>query len=309
MITHLLDRPEDVARAVDAFREDGYVVLDGLFTAQDVAGFRRLRERAVADTRFTDGTDDRPLFVTNLVERYPREIWPAVSRPRLLRFAEAVMGPRVQLDSTVLFGAPAMETELRGLPVHWHRDRFGSFPQGGYAHPLLIICFLYLQPMTDDAGPLRVVPGSHRRAVTIAPDALDRPHPEERLLATRPGHLVVIHHNLLHSGSHSVLAEERQFLGIGFNTSAMRQDDTFTGPNCTALARTARRTGDRRALRLLGRDDTINLRQNAGFTSPEDSVWARWADEDDRALNPAEDKAVRTARAALLPDSSQGPAA
>ncbi|WP_282703825.1 phytanoyl-CoA dioxygenase family protein [Streptomyces sp. CC219B] len=187
----------------------------------------------------------------------------------------------MQLDSAVLFSADAEEPEAKGRPVHWHRDRFGYFPTGAYVKPLLVISFTYLQEMTLEYGPLRVIPGSHRTPVRIPEDRLEEPHEDELLLHTSPGDVVLIHHNLLHSGTHSVSEGRRQFLGIGYNTSAMRHDESFTGPNVQALLKTARRTRDRRTLRLLGEDEMFNVRQNAGFTTPEQTAWEEWRRADD----------------------------
>ncbi|MDG4830612.1 phytanoyl-CoA dioxygenase family protein [Solwaraspora sp. WMMD1047] len=273
---------EDVlaARARE-FQESGYLWLRGVFTADEIASFRRLYDEGAADWMFVHGREDPPLIVGNLVERSPRTVLPAVTHPDLLGLAEALMGPAVQLDSTVLFSADAEEPEAEGRPVHWHRDRFGYFPNGGYVAPRLIICFAYLQEMSLEYGPLRVVPGSHREPVSIPEDRLEEPYEDELLLHTSPGDVVVIHHNLLHSGTHSVSRGRRQFLGIGYNTSAMRHDESFAGPNVQALLRTARRTGDRRTQRLFGEDEMFNVRQNAGFTVPEHAAWQEWRRTDD----------------------------
>ncbi|MQA84365.1 MAG: hypothetical protein GEV03_07020 [Streptosporangiales bacterium] len=276
-----VNRP-NVSRAGRAFREDGYIVFRQVFSDRQIELFRELRDAAVRDWCFANGTTDRPLVVGDLLERYPRVMLGVVTHATLLDFAEAIMGPFVQLDSLVLFGAQPEPPDRRGRPVCWHRDRFGFFPPGTYTRPLTLICFAYLQPMTDEAGPLRVIPGSHRNRVGIADDDVEHPHPEEQLIRTHPGDVVAIHHNLLHSGTHNVSAAERQFLGISYTLTCLgTRDDTFDGPNCRALAETARRTHDRRLLRLLGHDDTISERQNTGFTAPDEIAWSAWRAEDD----------------------------
>jgi Phytanoyl-CoA dioxygenase (PhyH) len=272
----------DPASAVEGFTRDGYRIMPNLFGAEDVGRFRALREAAVRDWRFVHGSTERPLVVGDLLERYPRDMLPVVTHAALLRFAEAVMGPVVQLDSVVLFGANPRTPQWRGQPVCWHRDRFGSFPSGAYTRPLTLIYFIYLQDMTEEAGPLRVIPASHRDPIEIAPADVGRPHPDERRLHVEAGDVIVIHNNLLHSGGHNVTAAERQFLGISYTLSCLRvRDDTFGGPNCHALTETARRTHDRRLLRLLGHDDQITERQNTGFTTPPHADWAAWHHEDD----------------------------
>jgi hypothetical protein len=287
----------DLAARAREFRGSGYVWLRGVFTAGEIAAFRRLYDRGAADWMFVHGREDPPMIVGNLVEREPRTVLPAVAHPDLLGLAEALMGPAVQLDSTVLFSADAEPPEAKGRPVHWHRDRFGYFPNGAYVAPRLIICFVYLQEMTLDYGPLRVIPGSHREPVSIPEDRLEEPHEDELLLHTSPGDVVLIHHNLLHSGTHSVSDGKRQFLGIGYNTSAMRHDESFTGPHVQALLKTARRIRDRRMLRLFGEDEMFNVRQNAGFTTPEQTAWQDWRRADEEHAAEASEARAQVARA------------
>ncbi|HEY2578401.1 MAG TPA: phytanoyl-CoA dioxygenase family protein [Streptosporangiaceae bacterium] len=134
--------------------------------------------------------------------------------------------------------------------------------------------------MTDAAGPLRVVPSSHRTARLLSGDELRTPLPDEALIRTEPGDVVAIHHNLLHSGTSNTSDRDRRFFGFIYNLSSLRSEDNFAGPNCRALLNSARRTNDRRLLRLLGEDPLIFPRQNSGFTTEHESDWQRWHDED-----------------------------
>jgi hypothetical protein len=219
--------------------------------------------------------------VGDVLERFPSPGLEAVAHPQLLTFAGAVMGPVVQLDSAVLAGDPPVDTGRLGEPVRWHRDRFGFFPLGVYTRPLSMVYFIYLQDMTQQVGPLRVIPGSHTDPTEIADENLAKPHPREVLLEAAAGEVVAIHHNLLHSGTRNVSTAERRFLGFIYNISALTHEDNFHGPNCQALAAAARRTGDRRTQRLLGQDPLIFPRQNSGFTHPEAADWTAWRQEDD----------------------------
>jgi ectoine hydroxylase-related dioxygenase (phytanoyl-CoA dioxygenase family) len=190
------------------------------------------------------------------------------------------MGPFAQLDSVVVNSDPPVPSEQRGLPVMWHRDRFGFVPPGAYVRPASVVFLAYLQPMTDDAGPLRVIPGSHRDPRLLTPDDLYAPLPDEQLIHTEPGDAVAIHHNLLHAGTRNTSQADRRFLGFILNLSVLRAEDNFAGPNCRALASSARRDKDRRLLRLLGEDPLIFPRQNSGFTRGDEADWQRWRDED-----------------------------
>jgi len=113
---------------VPAFTEQGYACFRGVYSASQVETFHAIYERAVADWQFAAGTEDPPDAVGGLLERFPREVFPALTHPVLLGFAEAVMGPFVQLDSAVVNSDPPVTPDQRRQPVMWHRDRFGSVP-------------------------------------------------------------------------------------------------------------------------------------------------------------------------------------
>lgn len=270
--------------------EDGFVHLPGLLSETQVSRFRRLRERAVAEWRFVSGSRQRPAFVPGVLEHHPRAILPVVAHPALLVLAEALMGPMVRLDSVVLAGTGPVEPGRRGDPVGWHRDRFGFFPSGGYTRPLALICFAYLQDMTGASGPLRVLPGSHREPIALDDAQLRHPLPAEVLIECAAGDAVVIHHNLLHSGTLNTDSHERMFLGHVYTPTAFRaEDDSFDGPHCRALRVSARRSGDRQLARLLGDDDQLATRQNSGFVRPPEEEWAVWqADDDEHARRHAD---------------------
>lgn len=71
--------------------------------------------------------------------------------------------------------------------------------------------------MDERAGPLRVVPGSHLNPADhtlrdIVPyDAKTKPLPGERLVVCQPGDVVVVHCDLLHSGSANTSEAYRYF--------------------------------------------------------------------------------------------------
>jgi hypothetical protein len=294
-----------IAEHVATFEDQGYLHLRQVFSAEQITEYHHLRDRAVRDWQFTAGRAEVPDAVEGLVERYPRAGLTIVAHPLLLGIAEELMGPVVQLDSAVLAGDPPVDPRYRGQPVAWHRDRFGFFPTGAYTRPLSIIVLIYLQAMTDDVGPLRVVPGSHIEPVVLSEAQREVPHPHEVLVRTAPGDAVMVHHNLLHSGTRNTSAHERRFVGLVYNISGLIHQDTFAGPNCQALIATARRTNDRRMLRLLGQDPLIIPRQNSGFRQPSEQSWRTWHQEDQAyAAQAATERAtVDRVRASCLSNS------
>ena len=82
----------------------------------------------------------------------------------LLDFAEAVMGPFVQMDNLTFIAFPSVSTAAAaGRVSGWHRDIWAFKPtHAEYVPPLAANAITYLQNLTDEYGPLRVIPGSHR---------------------------------------------------------------------------------------------------------------------------------------------------
>ena len=111
--------------------------------------------------------------------------------PHLLDFAELVMGPFVQLDSFEITGFPSRPAEQVNHVADWHRDAFNysdmwanhpssaHFKPHPYTAPTACNCLTYLQDMTGESGPLRVVPGSHLDFSHIPAQERDKPHPRE----------------------------------------------------------------------------------------------------------------------------------
>lgn len=262
---------------------EGYAVFEGLFDSEKVADWHHARTRLVDEYRLLTDENIIPDAVGNLMERVPHLILPVVTHPILLAFAESAMGPLIQLDTVALAGDPPSPPERCGAPSGWHRDRFASVQEHGlYSRPLSMVFISYMQRLTDDVGPLRVIPGSHIDGTTLADAQLSKPHPLEQLVSLDVGDVVAIHHNVLHSGTTNVSDRERRFLGWIYNRSYLVQEDNFSGPNCRLLVERAHRQRDRRLLRLLGHDELAFARQIRGFTRSTEEDWRRWRDEDER---------------------------
>ena len=157
-------------------------------------------------------------------------------------------------------------------------------PSGQYDRPLSMNAICYLQDLTDENGPLRVITGSHITPVTMDEEERAAPHPDEELLYLQAGDLVLTHNGLLHSGTPNTSGKKRYFFSVYYNISWLKYTDTFDGPNCRQLIAWARKRNDHRALRLLGQDDHLQARGNSGFQAPDESRWAEWSKADRDAI-------------------------
>ena len=274
--------PGDGRRA--QYMEQGYTVFKGGYDEKTMRAWREelLRLEAASPGIHAQG---RSWWFGNMLERAPALMWQAVSNPLVLDFVEQIIGPFVQLDNLTLAAFPSLpKEEAQGRVSGWHRDRWAHMPTGEYERPTALNAICYLQDLTEEYGPLRVIPRSHVRPVAIEEDARPHPHPEEALIYARAGDIVLTHNGLLHSGTPNVSGERRFFFSIFYNLSWLKHTDVFDGPNCSQLIDWARQRRDHRSLRLLGVDEHLQARANSGFQESDEVRWEKWLAEDREAL-------------------------
>jgi hypothetical protein len=271
----------DFSSHLEHYKENGFTIFPGLF---DEGQMNKWRER---HQQLYEEFDNRTWF-GNMLEYAPRLLWPAVSNPTILDFAELVMGPFVQLDNlTLAFFHSVPKTEVEGKVSGWHRDRWAQVPRSStYERPNAINAISYLQDLTDEMGPLRVIVGSHRRPLTIDPDDRGKPHPQETVINMQAGDVVMTHVNLVHSGTPNTSSsgENRYFFSIFYNLTWLKHTDNHSGPLTQQLLAAARAHNDHRLMRLLGADEQLQARCNSGFLTPDEQRWAEWAAADRKTI-------------------------
>jgi hypothetical protein len=274
----------EVERHFNEFREDGYTILQGAHPPSWVDAIRGRFEGLRHQVPRRQG--EVPYFFDDFLEFEPNLSCQALERESVLQVAERIIGPQVQLESMTLSGAPpagaGADRDGSGKPSGWHRDLFARIPQSQeYQPPLLFNAMCYLQDLSDANGPLRVLPGSHRRPSTIASDRTREAQPGELLLYPRAGDVVIFHHALLHSGTENRSPEMRLFCCVAYNLCWLKHRADFSGPVCQALKASARAREDRRFSRLLDDDDlAIQRVLHNPVLEEERVVWQRWMAED-----------------------------
>jgi len=271
------------------YKEQGYTIVEGLYDEPQMQSWREevLRLEAASTGVYAP---PRSWWFGNMLERSPALMWPTVSNSTILDFAEQVVGPFVQLDNLTLAAFPSVsDDEAKGKVSRWHRDRWGRMPSGNYERPLSMNAICYLQDLTDDYGPLRVIPGSHVNPVTLTEKERELPHADEVLVHMKAGDVVLTHSGLLHSGTSNMSGKRRFFFSVFYNISWLKYTDTFDGPNCRQLIDWARGRNDHRSLRLLGVEDHLQARGNSGFQVPDEERWQQWIAEDRAALKEIEE--------------------
>ncbi len=190
---------------VRAFDEDGFVVVDGLLTADELDRYAVLVAEAVADRQADDARSlaEKSRYeqsfqqCINLWEDHP-EVRPLTFHPRLGQAAAELL----QVDAVRLWHDQALFKEPGGRLTDAHQDQ----PYWPIAEPTTLTAWIPFDGSTLDNGAMGYVPGSHRiglrRFVNIfygeVPDLLADPE----LAGTEPRYVevprgsVAFHHGL-----------------------------------------------------------------------------------------------------------------
>jgi hypothetical protein len=263
-------------RRLAEFKRDGFTIFDNAHPPDLLEQWREVYDSRCA-------SEGGAVWLQGTFEAHPALFLPAIANPSILDFAEIVMGPFVQLDALAINAFPSVDPEAAiGKVNAWHRDRYSTVPQTiDYIHPLSCNTIFYFQDLTEEYGPLRVVPGSHRQALLVTPDDRERPRADEVLLYPKAGDVVFTHCNILHSGTPNTSGKLRYFMSASYNCSFMKHRDPLDGPNTRDIVERARRSGDRRLMRLLGEDEQLWDRVNPyWFMGTDEERWRHWISED-----------------------------
>lgn len=220
----------------------GYTILSGLFTDEIIGAILRSLEEiftrragAEASIRGDEGTI---YAARNILELWPdaADVWRAEPLPQYLA---AVLGLRFGLVRILFFDKPPRQTW--SLP--WHKDltiavRANRLPSPHFRNPTrkagvphveaplsvleaMLTARLHLDDVTDENGPLKVVPGSHRTGKALTLDLA----PPARILADR-GDVLLMRPLLAHcSGkSHPETTRHRRILHFEFAADAHLPD-------------------------------------------------------------------------------------
>jgi ectoine hydroxylase-related dioxygenase (phytanoyl-CoA dioxygenase family) len=151
------------------YRENGYLLVRGLFTPEEAATYRaeghalieRLSqhdkvEATWGSARGVAGGKETQLLHCHSVEFHVAAFTQLIVDPRLTDIAAALIGgPNVQLHHTKLFIKPPE----KGSPFPIHQDH-PFFPHERHS---MIAAIIHFDDAPEEKGCLRIVPGSHTR--------------------------------------------------------------------------------------------------------------------------------------------------
>jgi len=197
---------------------EGYVVIPDLLKPEAVA---RLREElASIPTHGAGYTEEKQ--VHNDIQWAGGAITELIANPPTIDFLTELFG-----DTPIMMtfdysrsapGCPAINLHCDGQP--WGTKIFG--PQ--QSCPKLVRVLYYLQDLTPDAAPFRVVPRSHLSFHNDAnPYLRYKEHPEQVMVTCQAGSAALINQNVFHGNYANNSVHARELLGIAYRP-------TWAGP-------------------------------------------------------------------------------
>ncbi|MCA9115039.1 MAG: phytanoyl-CoA dioxygenase family protein [Planctomycetaceae bacterium] len=190
---------------------EGYLVLPDLLDAEQIASLKqetaRLPTQAVNYSdrqRYCQHLEFRGGLLTGLIAHSPT-----------VDFLRALMGEHIVMMS---YTYARSEPGHPGISLHADGQPYGSeiFGYEGSC-PWLVRVLYYLDDLTPEVSPFRVVPHSH---ISMHPDAnpylrYER-HPEEVMVPCRAGSAVLINHRVFHGNFPNTGDRPREMLAIGY---------------------------------------------------------------------------------------------
>ncbi len=190
---------------------EGYVVVPDLLTPAHVAALRE--ELVRIPTQPADYTEKKQYH--NDIQWAGGALTELSAHPPMIEFLAELFG-----DTPILMtydysrsepGCPAIILHCDGQP--WGSKIFG--PQ--QSCPRLIRVLYYLQDLTREAAPFRVVPRSHLSFHDDAnPYCRYKEHPEQMMVTCQAGSAVLINQNVFHGNYPNHSDNTRELLGIAY---------------------------------------------------------------------------------------------
>jgi ectoine hydroxylase-related dioxygenase (phytanoyl-CoA dioxygenase family) len=161
----VLEQPVITDAQVQQYRDDGFVVVENVFSPADVARMRSTLDHLVQKARGLSGHDatydleashtpDNPR-VRRIKEPHKADplFWEMARHPRMLAVLERLLGPTLRLHGAKI----NLKAAAYGAPVEWHQD-WAFYP---HTNDDVLAVGVMLDDMTPENGPLLLIPGSH----------------------------------------------------------------------------------------------------------------------------------------------------
>lgn len=211
---------------------EGYLVLPDLLDAEEVAALKA--ETATLETTPVDYSVHQRGCAK--IQFHGGKITELVAHRPTVDFLRALMGHEI-----VMMGVDYARSEPGhpGISLHADGQPYGSeiFGYQGSC-PWLVRVLYYLDDLTPDVSPFRVVPRSHLSMHADAnPYLRYASHPEEVMVTARAGSAVLINHRVFHGNYPNVGQSAREMLAVAYRPGWAGPVDEVEEWNVDALDR------------------------------------------------------------------------
>lgn len=216
------DLSPQLERDVAFFKKWGYLVVEDAIAPDQVEALR-----TALDAAFERRNE---MFIHQLLEEDDAFAF-LLDNPPVLQRMKAILGNCLQLHS-----ATARVTLPGEKDQNWHRDGPWPLDPDGTPYgslPGQINCGYFLDTLTEENGPICIVPGS-QRALFRPPEGHPR-FPDEKQVLARPGQAVLFDGWLYHRGMANNSDAPRRVCLMCYQNAWMKSREPFDGPRVTRL--------------------------------------------------------------------------
>jgi len=262
VLRHNLENPEktvEVWASPDEVRflvEEGYLVRPGLIQGEELGRLRDALDEVEADERRRGAKEGTSRAFGGLFLRYLEDKHTAfrdmITYQPTLSVARAVLGPLVQIrgfgSRIVAPGEPNAETEW-----HQHMQVATDPPSPWFMRPQGLDCLIYLDEITEDNGPICLLPRSHRDMVAANLPANQYEDMADQVELRLPaGSVLMMHAAMWHRAKPPTARDrKRRLLLLNYTPTWMKRTPFGVKPE-NGLTGSLVEAGDPEVLELLG---------------------------------------------------------
>ena len=212
---------------VATYREKGFIVVEDIFSADDLKQMRDALNGLIEDARsLTEHTGVIDLEPGHTPER-PRvrrikepflnhPVFNEMARrPKLIAALTALIGPNLRMHGSKI----NLKSATYGSPVEWHQD-WAFYP---HTNDDVLAVGVMLDDMTDDNGPLLCLPGTHKGPTydhhqaghfvgAVDPQACDLDFANAEKITGKAGSCSFHHVRMMHGSGQNTSGKDRRLL-------------------------------------------------------------------------------------------------